>query len=562
MPPTVVAICSLSFLLTAVVYYQLLPPQNCDLGDISRRSFNLWYGIQGSNTFNLQKGEDVFDCSTVYWGGYPDSIQRSDSAGWVVVADRGGGKSVLQKCRPMNNQHSWVHLQFSTIRAESAFSNFFLATQSLALSEGSNPIAQYWKVDDFSDELLVMAIEQYLNLWISDFNLAASPALRLLSQDEKMALSYIVCSRGPIGNVEALLLFLKWLWTTTPGATGYFGASEDVVPEFRPSSDYTDSIRSQVRRSFNDVRVLQTNRKETENILLNVMFDAPGEKDFSQVELFHARFLFLKQRLVTARAREGAGGKCLCDREAATELDCVDPVEALRIFVQIIKRVYKMVFSVAIDGLDENSFLFQGADFIVPNLLTFIKSALDRNIISIFLAGDLKIYYLLPNFIANKSTTNGKKVSMVEYFSEHERYRFDKLPLHYLNWSFDRLTNYADFSLDYIRRVNSGNDRCMPLPSIHTLLGLDNPEHVALLSTLRHPRDFNSFMQEMMMRLQDIAGTSHYCSGHGPGCVLWNLKHRYGEHGKRGSDENGAFPFIATTSDIKYCLERMKIRSV
>ena len=62
---------------------------------------------------------------------------------------------------------------------------------------------------------------------------------------------------------------------------------------------------------------------------------------------------------------------------------------------------------------------------VVPNLLTFVKSALDRNIISIFLPGDLKIYYLFPNFVVQvpdiTQSRGGAKmqaVTAIDYFTK------------------------------------------------------------------------------------------------------------------------------------------------
>jgi hypothetical protein len=582
--------------IVSVSYYLIRPPYSCDLGVADNRNFNDWYGLKSesfTNPFNFQKGEDIRDCGVVYWAAFPDAIQDPTIPGWVVFAERGAGKSVLRTCLPEIKEPSdrrdstWNRIQFSSSSVQLFFENFLLATSDLdqaspgaaRLSAAKDSpslgvrLASHWKVDDFVDAILAIAVDQYLGVWIRTRNSERgekTASLRELPANEKMVLTYIFCSHAPIGNIQGLIQFLEWMWTPSVVGqpSGFFSSlisSGPKNPSFQ-AKEYPKAVRNQIRPSFNAVRVLQANRKETESILLNVMFEAPG---FEQpVDIFQTRFSFFQQYLVTSRSRDDAkADKRDCDASPTT-LSCVDAVEELRIFVRIMKRVHQKILKIVIDGLDENYFFFQGTSMVVPNLLTFVKSALDRNIISIFLPGDLKIYYLFPNFVVqvpditqSRGGVKMQAVTAIDYFTKtmppEERHRFDKLPLFELSWPFERLFyGQADFTLDYIRRKNSENSRCVPLPSIRTLLGLDNPEHVTLLSNLRHPRDLNSFMQEMMLRLQDVSvsGSSDFCSG--SWCMLWNLRCRYRLFG------DCSLPFTVRKKDIEYVLSMMQRRSI
>ena len=85
--------------------------------------------------------------------------------------------------------------------------------------------------------------------------------------------------------------------------------------------------------------------------------------------------------------------------------------------------------------------------------------------------------------------------------------RSDKLAIIPIDWPLNSLMDYADSLLDMMRKQQI--DSCAVLPNIRTLLCFNEMED-AYLKKLRHPRDMNIFMQELVLQLNRMAKKGRY----------------------------------------------------
>jgi len=107
-----------------------------------------------------------------------------------------------------------------------------------------------------------------------------------------------------------------------------------------------------------------------------------------------------------------------------------------------------------------------------------------------------------------------------------QEFHTNKIPSVLIKWDSDKLKNYADATLECLRKHQK--DECQSLPSLNGLLGNNTKPINELLSKIEHPRHLHYFMSSLIDELNKFAR------------------------------REGTPPFIATPEDIQNALAEAK----
>jgi len=162
------------------------------------------------------------------------------------------------------------------------------------------------------------------------------------------------------------------------------------------------------------------------------------------------------------------------------------PETHIREIVSIFTAIGKEVVLV-IDSLDECTSFFEGTNPFLESLQTFINSILDDSFLTLthYKPLHFNILYFLPSIPNLKIPQNTHKI-----------------PFKTITWNARLLENYADATLECLRKLQK--NYCAVLPTFAQLLGSSQIKN-ELLAKLRHPRGLLSFIASLMDELNKFS---------------------------------------------------------
>jgi hypothetical protein len=178
-------------------------------------------------------------------------------------------------------------------------------------------------------------------------------------------------------------------------------------------------------------------------------------------------------------------------------VDPRDPFSDVVVLCNFVKQVFGLTPAISIDGLDEISDIFSLSQDGHMNALTrFVKAAMAPRLEDMMVTGNIYWMYSFP----------AENMNYPKLF-QSINLRSDKLAIIPIDWPLNSLMDYADSLLDMMRKQQI--DSCAVLPDIRTLLCFNGTED-AYMKKLRHPRDMNIFMQELVLQLNRMAKEGRY----------------------------------------------------
>lgn len=176
-----------------------------------------------------------------------------------------------------------------------------------------------------------------------------------------------------------------------------------------------------------------------------------------------------------------------------------NPNDVLKTLAEFLRTRLNKRLVFVVDSLDESEFFFGGDaktnkinSTKATALQKFVDAIATTEVLALALGeAKTKIFDILIFF---------PKINEINVNNWERR---DKIPVVSLDWTSQRLSNYADFMLTEMSKQN--NSRCKSVPtSLKDLLDGTENEKLAL-DALRQPRDLHRFMSHLIQSMEDSA---------------------------------------------------------